>query len=1019
MNFISCYFQPFLILCLIQFRNCNDLNSLITSTIRENNFDKKWAFYVMNFLKTKLLQKAKTRTSATKLLELCSQMTLSFRTKAHSALHESTGGKFRYCNTCAHKHICERNCYRDTMMGRRCDLACKKWDADSKTCVGYHYIQTCEFGQFCAHHSPYCCSGKKAPCLNVLHTAYKKLNKFQNMRYARHLYSTKSIIPQKHYVPIINSCKNQCGKKSCETNCVYRSPLKEQCINRFSIGNILGKMIISKYYIKKNILSAHWCYTFSLHKEFRLNITFMKISLPIRKQFPSHKHDVLMIGRSSVLTHVNCYNSSCEMERIMKNKGKFFGNHSSFPWFSDSKDIEIFLTGKLGFAFVEQIFQVVSSGLIQNENSHMLFNFQLLLIHKFIEQKIYFKSFSVKTNKTRQVCLSSSRNTTQVMQLFVGPRPLHALKFDKIFPVFCAKSFHILLITKVRSNTSKYNISYTGERMTGMRVLFSPNNKTGIHLEQVCHAGNYHCLVNVRGPQMFKIGISISNYKQHGDKSLLCEYGGIAIFDSSTDNSFHLETICERFPGMVQPENQVYFSIHFSVMIVMFRFTGVRAVNCKVIPTFSQCHTVQLSPCRHAPAHQLRKFVGALSKNMYVLNLTTVGEGQTCFQVQVGRESGHCHSDERISLWLAFVDLFSFQGTVHVTTAGYSHFFHGYDKELISIASQGPATYKRISGGIFKTVLRGAWKSEAYNLSTTGVIPNKSTVIYELHSETRVQYKYRNYKPTWHLYGYVWNVWHVKFNLSQDIRGAGVIYVFNDWSNLFDYLKKRTRKPTILLLRKVARFEKDDSYPTVAVCLQALFESLVHFYNIYRYSRAIVSAREILDTKHPLSFPFHGGRISHLRIKLNEKEDTKNRNHLHVNWMGSPSQGPWQSIKIPSHFYIKAIQFAKPPYQLHRHGFTVNSTLGLYTSTRYINPDCFPKHVGKAGYNEGKLCSTDKYFSWIEAHKYCANIWGGKLPYFYSKARQEELLEILHTHSPIPIEAFFIGLKRNNAGQAS
>ncbi len=692
--------------------------------------------------------------------------------------------------------------------------------------------------------------------------------------------------------------------------------------------------------------------------------------------------------------------------------------------------IGLSLAGYAKFFKTELLFQIISSNIIRSEDSQRPFTSNLLFMYQLTDENLHFNTFEVKVNKTCHICLFLSEPKVQIEELYYSPSPFISETVPHTSESLCTTTFHIVFLTKVWGQMPRTYMAFTGKRANHTcKKDIQGRRPPTIHLDSVCQMLKAaSCILQLNGPNQFQIGVTIHSYSQQGEANLFCEFGGITIVETLEKDPFELQTVCECFPNMSQPEHQnfstTYFSTGTSLELVIYKFARMTTVGCHVECTLSECHTVLLSPCKTVAPKQHHKsnFISKDKNSMQersrwiFVDLSAAGNGTSCFNVQFAAESGFCPDEERqLHTFKIRSDI---RGCFKSEFSGFTHSLHHMFRYAISFYNFGPVLHKQITGGTL-------W-SEDHKL--TLVTRKMRTVFYKVQFQTELWDKSKDYMhqpQVTFCEMYLWTLWHIRLDLKQDRRGSDVIPIFSDIpSNLFSYLSKSIadvacyypqKSCKIGLLLSEAKQSRNVTFNStrISILLQISTQTNTCFLASTDCYILLLNFSVILEKQDTLVLAFPGIDILLFNTKLSLLDNKHNTLYFHLHWVTVP-KGQLQSLtRYANHkntFPDKAVYFAEPFYQLHYFATKANSQFGSYMCARYGNSTCFRENICTRTKSRTAVdCSQCKLFSWRDAFKYCLDTFNSNLPYFYGRAQQEELLNILY-FLDVTVEALFLAL---------
>ena len=742
-------------------------------------------------------------------------------------------------------------------------------------------------------------------------------------------------------------------------------------------------------------LEIKW--TFLLHSQMRLNITFYSVKA------------------GDIFGH-------CMGNSIIVQSGEaefsFCGRHSTFNVYPPHRQV-LFRIGFLLHLILETGFGLISQNVVRNKVTEEGYDFATpIFIHYIISRGFLLYTYKIVVEKYEILYIDLQATDKISTIYFDGPGFLSKKqRLPKSQNIVVLSSFQCLVqILYERTQIQPYNLWYTGypspmEEIHLADVEYSKISSSGSKCTHWEHTKISPCVYRVIRPINSVVTVTITKFIHSGETDAECLFGGMAIFVDDTSGVLkETYTFCNKEIDRNDTEwlfpQSFYLDSNVSV-IVIYLFEEYSWLSGKLTITYSQCRLLTISPCKiHLPTSDtpdIMKLVVKAMQNM-MENMYVNPKFCTILQLSSGRYETVPLKD--LTRYFELLEITTYQlcsVTINLNHILYQPLatqyeitgFHETEKLPIGIAFYVQVQdYDSFDGNYSCSTASDRQRVKMGKLrSTTDIVKcfdhtdNHIFFSYNYTVKTngsKVQINFDHWFHSWI---------NIQITPSNDslVSKPMAIYL-NDLLEGFAIgfvLQPSLTYHKFLVLKYSSNSNKSVSF-TYIVNQVPVLDVLPSHKHLFSARRRIATNRTIGPSNKAMLLAFPGKiRQVHLRVPLND-----NNKYL-LN--GSFLSASWANINMgPSAKYMKeSVEF-------------LTVTDGTLVHLQVGNYHLF-KHCGST-------CSSTKKFSWNQASAMCDKI-GGYLPRLFSRLEHEELIVFLtaYTSALIIPEGIFISLRANNS----
>ncbi len=511
--------------------------------------------------------------------------------------HEIT----EYCKSCCQRQHCQKICYEQHMNG---------------VLHEFEYIRTS---------NGMCKLNTAVQSRKVLPKDIDNQLSEKQLALTRNMYKRKLQMPPENYGPIVNKCRRQCESHICEGNCLYRTD--DHPFDKFIVTYPAGTIRTNLQCLNDWFPYTWWYRTwkFFFHNSFSLNITFLHVEFA-QPEYECHSKygGGLNIEEKSELSHVNCYTSTCGRPaqiaprknhqdetytrevKFLEKRGtfsdlktgelnrerklhKFCGSHSTFAWFSESNDVEIYLAiehnNRDHYFDLRLEFQVIYPHQIVTTEPRNIMPSEpkLFIVYHIVKPHMTVSVFNVKMLEIEEVCFDHKQVHMNTIFVFSGPILEYSRRGETLAGgTTCTGTFQsFLVVTLPKKNfTNNFIHLVTKERSTSK--CWIKDDKKGFWFNSTIKE-QPSSPIEIISLAQFYLGATISKLEQLGPPTSFCNFAGVAVFDSSSSSFFKLLTLCRRFNHTQTPGSNNHsfsiFSSQKSLTFVSYLFHETAVLN--------------------------------------------------------------------------------------------------------------------------------------------------------------------------------------------------------------------------------------------------------------------------------------------------------------------------------------------------------------------------------------------------------------------------------------------------------
>ena len=394
---------------------------------------------------------------------------------------------------------------------------------------------------------------------------------------------------KKYYFPVCNS-NNTCymketGSTTTKPDIFVKERLQKEVMklvsSSYKITEIIGNIHTHGIFLETNF-RIRFKLIFQLHNHLAMNFTFQHVHIP---------------------TAYSCF-SEYVMFKVSFTKFFICGLHSMFTYIPKQEDFVMWIRKHLYETYMDVYFSFSVMDkrrmfTIQTGEYTLLKNTQYT--HFFALTRTVLGRKWIKVNYTHVVIVLPV-SLDPIVNIYDGPGILSPiLKPSKkgVFKVLISRSFQCLIVTKylhTRSGLSKRFKAVYSQKENKIFKNYSLKHESFIRLSfpdsncttAVCI---FHLITN---PGLF-INVKINNITSSFTESMLCDYGGIAVYSKKENISNKISSLCHVQSSTYSYQNIYSNSSRVMIALYLYKEYGEFSINLTI--TTTRCPLIIIDVC--------------------------------------------------------------------------------------------------------------------------------------------------------------------------------------------------------------------------------------------------------------------------------------------------------------------------------------------------------------------------------------------------------------------------------------